>query len=259
MRAIVVSLTDVATIPDGVLYTCRVAIASDAPHGVRPLTNSNVGSSSPAGDALPTDGLHGAVLVGPDDDIDGDGVLASADNCPVDPNPAQSDVDADGAGDECDPDETPGSLTVTDLRLRPDPEGRRTGAVRMHARLDDSGTGGALAAEAEARGLTLAVADAAGFDAAWTFPPCRPSRPAGEGLVCASPDGRQSASFRPLLREPGAFAVHLVADGLFIVETGVDRPVAPVRVTVRYGAVDRVADAAPCRPARPDALACGTP
>ncbi|KAK5648497.1 hypothetical protein RI129_003389 [Pyrocoelia pectoralis] len=37
-----------------------------------------------------------------DDDIDGDGIINSLDNCPKDANPNQKDVDGDGIGDACD-------------------------------------------------------------------------------------------------------------------------------------------------------------
>ena len=36
-------------------------------------------------------------------DIDEDGVLDGADNCPTTPNPDQADADRDGSGDVCDP------------------------------------------------------------------------------------------------------------------------------------------------------------
>ncbi len=38
----------------------------------------------------------------PEMDIDGDGVLDSADNCPAIANPLQLDTDGDGDGDACD-------------------------------------------------------------------------------------------------------------------------------------------------------------
>jgi hypothetical protein len=37
------------------------------------------------------------------DDIDGDGIYGSADNCPTTYNPLQTDTDGDGLGDLCDP------------------------------------------------------------------------------------------------------------------------------------------------------------
>lgn len=42
---------------------------------------------------------------GPSDDADGDRVRDSADNCPSTYNPTQADLDGDGAGDACDPDD----------------------------------------------------------------------------------------------------------------------------------------------------------
>ena len=47
--------------------------------------------------AAPARALCGGV------DTDGDMVCDGVDNCPADPNPDQSDVDADGIGDVCDP------------------------------------------------------------------------------------------------------------------------------------------------------------
>lgn len=47
-------------------------------------------------------------------DADGDGVADAADNCPLEPNPDQSDTDGDGAGNVCDPDADDDGLLNTD-------------------------------------------------------------------------------------------------------------------------------------------------
>ncbi|MEN8108885.1 MAG: thrombospondin type 3 repeat-containing protein [Pseudomonadota bacterium] len=56
-------------------------------------------------------------------DADGDGVADSADNCPQDPNPDQTDTDSDGAGDACDNDiDGDGLDNATELSLGTNPE-----------------------------------------------------------------------------------------------------------------------------------------
>jgi YVTN family beta-propeller protein len=63
-RVLVLSLENTDPIADGsLLFTCRVAIAADAPPGTYPLTGSNVGASSPEGEALETESVAGAVTV----------------------------------------------------------------------------------------------------------------------------------------------------------------------------------------------------
>src|SRR5262249_19772887 len=55
-------------------------------------------------------------------DTDGDGVIDCQDNCPTVPNPDQADLDGDGLGDRCDPQdcdlEAPGCLNVTKLVMK---------------------------------------------------------------------------------------------------------------------------------------------
>ena len=65
VRAIVLSLTSTAAIPDGSrLYTCQVTIAADAADGEYTLDNTNANSSTPDGMMLPTTGVAGVITVG---------------------------------------------------------------------------------------------------------------------------------------------------------------------------------------------------
>src|SRR5512143_840556 len=65
VRALVLALDNVAPIPTGsVLYTCQVAIASDAADGDHPLTCSNSGASDPDGNAVTATCTNGKVTVG---------------------------------------------------------------------------------------------------------------------------------------------------------------------------------------------------
>lgn len=63
-RAIVLSLSNVDPIPDGSeLYTCNVDISPGAAPGTYPLVISNVGMSTPDGQAIPSSGTDGAINV----------------------------------------------------------------------------------------------------------------------------------------------------------------------------------------------------
>jgi hypothetical protein len=65
VRALVLSLSNVAAIPDGsVLYTCTVAVAAGATPGARPLRLSRVGFSDPGGKAINGVGVDGTITVG---------------------------------------------------------------------------------------------------------------------------------------------------------------------------------------------------
>src|SRR5215468_2980410 len=64
VKLLVLSLVDVNPIPDGsVLYSCTVAISAIAPDGTYPLDTNQEGASTPDGEAVPTEGIDGAVIV----------------------------------------------------------------------------------------------------------------------------------------------------------------------------------------------------
>ena len=64
-RALVLSFGNVDPIPDGsVLYTCKVNISPGAAAGSYPLIVSNVGMSTPDGQAIASTGTDGAIIVG---------------------------------------------------------------------------------------------------------------------------------------------------------------------------------------------------
>jgi hypothetical protein len=52
VRLLMLSLSDVNPIPDGVAYSCTVQIDAAAPSGTYPLVGSNIASSDPFGNAL---------------------------------------------------------------------------------------------------------------------------------------------------------------------------------------------------------------
>jgi hypothetical protein len=63
-RALVLSFANVDPIPDGSsLYTCNVNISPGAAAGSYPLTVSNVGMSTPSGQAITSTGTDGAIIV----------------------------------------------------------------------------------------------------------------------------------------------------------------------------------------------------
>jgi hypothetical protein len=65
LRALVLSLTNLNPIPDGVLYTCEFLVSPDAPDEPIVLRNLNIGASSPAGEGLNATGSCGVILTSP--------------------------------------------------------------------------------------------------------------------------------------------------------------------------------------------------
>ena len=110
VRALVLELSNTGlNIPNGLVYTCDVAISPDAPFGEYALVIFNVGTSAPDGLSLPTTGTNGAVLVVPctgDCDTDGQvtvdelilGLVIAQEQAAIDACPA---IDTNGDGRHC--------------------------------------------------------------------------------------------------------------------------------------------------------------
>jgi hypothetical protein len=255
MRALVLSLSDVNTIPDGLLYTCKVAISPFAPSGTYPLVNSNQGSSDPDGGAQQANGDDGAVIVGPLPDLDGDGVFDDDDNCVAVANPDQSDIDNDGRGDACDTNSSPTSLVVSIARLRTSPPAATRGLVKLRALLNDNDSEGDFELRVLSEGLTVRVRDAGDFDATWSFPACRRIGN-GERIDCRSADRKRRASLQPTRQGPFLYLVRISATNLSPLDTGAGPLIRPVNVTLLHGTIDRVDLIGTCAASRNTGLSC---
>ncbi|MDX2170499.1 MAG: hypothetical protein SF182_25730 [Deltaproteobacteria bacterium] len=255
MRALVLSLSDLSPIPDGVLYTCKVAISPLAPAGTYPLSNYNLGTSDPDGNAQAVNGSDGAVIVGTAPDADGDGVSDADDNCVAEPNPDQSDIDGDGRGDACDSSESPTSLVVSIARLRTSPPAATRGLLKVRALLNDNDSEGDLEARALSEGLTVRVRDAADFDATWSLPACRRVGSGGR-IDCRSADRKRRVTLQASGQGPYLYLVRLSATNLSPLETGAGPLRGPVNVTLVHGAIDRIDLIGSCAASRANGLSC---
>lgn len=256
-RVLMLSLSNVSPIPDGIIYSCRVQIAASAPAGTYPLANSNLGSSDPIGQALTTVGADGAVVVGAAStiDSDGDGVVDALDNCPADANADQSDVDDDGHGDACDPLDNRTALVLSVARLRASHDTAASGKLTVRAFLNDNDSAGRFEASALSTGVLVAVRDASGFfNVTWTFPPCQ--RIADGRISCRSADRNRRATFQPSGQGPFLYRVRISAKRLSPLETNDVAPTDPLTVTLRHGVIDRMDGIGSCHPLHSTSVVC---
>jgi len=181
-------------------------------------------------------------------DSDGDGVCDAVDNCPVDPNPDQSNIDAnrDQLGDVCDDDDD--ELNVTRLELKHDSSQSPNDTSRYGAKGDflTAPPGNIMTAAA---GLSIRVRDSLETDLTYTWQP--PPQGSDKCTTSASGDIRcvsADRTARILLKRVRAPLVYRFA--LRVARVGLPATRAfttPVRVTLTNGAIDRFGPIGDCR------------
>ena len=189
--------------------------------------------------SLPDSCLAGECLAGGGGDADEDGICDADDDCPAVANPAQKDLDHDGLGDACDPDDAPLVLTMVNVKAQVGSGGN--GGMLVRARLSvpppDSFSASA--------GISLRVTDGRALDmtVTWGAADCQVSHP-GRIRCRKGADRATQVKFRryrgrPDLLKMGARLAHLPIVGPFK---------APLTVTVTDdGVMDRVGTISSCR------------
>jgi len=183
----------------------------------------------------------GVCTVGGGGDSDGDGICDAADNCPTVANADQRDLDGDGQGDACDPDDAPLVLTyvaVKDAKHPAAAKGTFVARGRLSADAPDRFTSGS--------GIALHLTDAATLDMQMAWLPSECLTAHGDIGCREKGDPSTKASFRRNRKAAGTFKVKLR-----VAHLALHAPfVAPLNVTVTDDKfVDRVATMTKCRSA----------
>src|SRR6516164_1885303 len=127
-------------------------------------------------------------------DTDGDGVCDDVDNCPIVANPDQGDLDADGIGDACDPNDA--ELNVTKLELARDASPNNDSS--LYRAEGDFFTSPPIDTLTAVAGLAVHVADALGTQSTqtWSAAECAKSVPGK--ILCVSTDKNAKLSAKAI-------------------------------------------------------------
>jgi len=217
MRALILSFVNLDPIPDGPVFGCSIDVSISAPAGVYPLLSSNTLASDSLGNALPLDGIDGAVIVS------------------VPPTPTPTAAPA------------PASLILERVRLRADnsqrPD-RHNGSILAVATVNANAPFGDLTEDIVANGVRFDVSGAGGVaeSATWGAGDCETRTTArGPRLRCVAEDGDgfRKLDLRPL-HTPNLFKLKLKARGRDFLPPLTTEPLEAVLHTVSFDRVDYI-------------------
>ena len=190
-------------------------------------------------------------------DLDGDEVPNTEDNCPELANPDQADADADGAGDACDSDTSPGSLAIDHVRIRIANAANATnGSLRLRGQVDDSDSGGDLVGSLLSNGVTLRLTDPSGLDLPLALDGCAAR---GRRVRCRTSPGTRPNVKAVFRTRPAAPLLHRVTLGVRSLgrqATGEGLPTGPIEATLVQGLITRVGGATRCAATGARVLVC---
>lgn len=170
-------------------------------------------------------------------DSDTDTVCDLDDNCPVDANLDQSDLDNDGIGDVCDGNTSPASIVLSVVRIRQDTAPTRdNGNVKVRMLVNDNDTGGGLEASALAGSLSVRIQDSANFNVTLPMSGCT-VRGSQRRISCKSNDRNIRAVFHPTRQGPLVYNARITGRRLSAIDTGVNSATAHVTVRLMQGTV----------------------
>ncbi len=196
----------------------------------------------------------GACTQGAGPDADGDGICDVLDNCPLDANPDQSDVDSDGLGDLCDPNDGLGTMVLSRARLVADAGGNTPrGKLRFVALVNDHNTGIFLADDLTVDGDVFFELSAGAFTSTINLETC--TQLSARRIQCRGANYRANARLVPQGSNvfPNTYKIAVTQTRL----ADADAPTAPVVVELHQPSsqIDRDDDISACTP-RAGRLSC---